>query len=299
MDEKLSSTAVIRINHGAQDKAQYDLPQSYGATESYLLPKDPNWMFLFWDIVKETYEYIKDTYGQDIFERAKSIIRVYDITDKENFDGSNANSFFDIDVVLDARSWYINAASAKRYICDVGLITPDGTFILLTRSNATTLPPGRVSNVIDEKWMMVEGDYQKLLKMSGQEMFGANGGASEKLQHFFTHKWKMFEFDSNALPSSHVSSWSSAALARPQAKEETDEDIWLKADCELIVYGQASKNAKVMLGTVPLKLNEDGTFSLRYSLQEGQVVIPIRAEHKTKAEKKRAITIKAQRQKEA
>ena len=108
----------------------------------------------------------------------------------------------------------------------------------------------------------------------------------------------MFDFDINSLPSSHISSWSSAALVRPEA-EENDEDIWLKADCELIVYGQASKNAKVMLGTTPLKLNEDGTFSLRYSLQDGQVVIPIRAEHKTKAEKKRAITIKAQRQKEA
>ena len=299
MDEKLSSTAVIRINHGAQNKAQYDLPQSYGSTESYLLPKDPNWMFLFWDIVKETYEFIKDTYGQDIFERAKSIIRVYDITGTEYFDGTNANSFFDIDVVLDARSWYIQAASAKRYICDLGLLTPEGQFILIARSNGTTLPPGRVSNVIDEKWMMVEGDYQKLLKMSGQDMFGTQGGASERLQQFLSHKWKMFEFDSNSMPSSHISSWSSAALARPQAKEETDEDIWLKADCELIVYGQASKNAKVMIGNIPLKLNADGTFSLRYSLQEGQVIIPIRAEHKTKSEKKRSITIKAQRQKEA
>lgn len=298
MDEKLSSTAVIRINHGEQDKTQYDLPQSYGTTESYLLPKDPNWMFLFWDIVRETYEYIKDTYGQDIFERAKSIIRVYDVTNKDNFDGTNANSFFDIDVVLDARSWYINAASARRYICDLGLLTPDGRFILIARSNGTTLPPGRVSNIIDEKWMMVEGDYQKLLRMSGQDMFDRQGGSSEKLQHIFTHKWKMFDLDINSLPSSHVSSWSSASLARSQA-EETDEDIWLKADCELIVYGQASKNAKVMLGENPLKLNEDGTFSLRYSLQEGHVVIPIRAEHKTKSEKKRAITIKAQRQKEA
>ena len=299
MEEKLSSTAVIRINHGAQDKAQYDLPQSYGATESYLLPKDPNWMFLFWDIVKETYETIKDTYGYDIFEKAKSVIRVYDITGKDNFDGTNANSFFDIDVVLDARSWYINVLSAKRYICDIGLITPEGRFILITRSNGTTLPPGRISSVVDEKWMMVEGDYQKILKMSGQGMFGTQGGTSEKLQHFFTHKWKMFEFDTNSLPSSHISSWSSAALARPQAQEETDEDIWLKADCELIVYGQASKNAKVMLGDKPLKLNPDGTFSLRYSLQEGAVLIPIKAEHKTKAQKKRAITIKAQRQKEA
>lgn len=301
-NNNFSSTTVIKIDHDSVKDAQYDLPQSYGKTESFLLPKDPAWMFLFWDIITDTYEFIRSQFGQDIFGKSKSVIRVYDVTEISNFDGTNAKTFFDIPVVLDAGSWYINVPEGgKRYICDLGIVTPSNQFILLSRSNATTIPPGKMSDVVDEKWMMVEGEYQKLVKMSGAEMFGKTG-SSEKLQHFLSQRWKMFEFDISKAPSSHISSWmSSRAISSrdvmPQPTE--DEDIWLKADCELIVYGQASKNAKVTIGGKLIQLNPDGSFSLRCSLQDGQVVIPIRAQHHTKEEKQRAITIKAQREKEA
>ena len=296
-ENKLSSTAVVKIDHNAVKEAQYDLPQSYGKTESFLLPKDPAWLFLFWDIAKSTYDFIMAERGADIFTASRSVIRVYDITDIANFNGLNAHSHFDIPVFLDAGSWYINVPKTGRvYVCDLGLIAPDGSFILLTRSNGIMSPPGRVSNLIDEKWMLVEGDYQKLLKMAGADMFGP-GGASERLHHFLAQRWKMFEFEGG--PSSHISSWSSHVLAQPSLEQtQEDEDIWLKADCELIVYGQASKNAKVTLAGKPLQLNPDGSFSLRYSLQEGEVNIPIRARHNTKEDKKRAITIKASRVKE-
>lgn len=300
-NNSFSSTTVIKIDHDSAKTAQYDLPESYGKTESFLLPKDPVWMFLFWDIISATFDAVKSAHGQDVFAQSKSIVRVYDITDIASFDGTNANSYFDIPVVLDAGSWYINAPKGgRKYICDLGIITPSNVFIVLSRSNSTALPPGKMSDKVDEKWMLVEGEYQKLVKMSGAEMFGSTG-SSEKLHHFLSQRWKMFEFDISNAPSSHISSWmTSRALAShslPQLAE--DEDIWLKADCELIVYGQASKNANVTIGGKPVQLNADGSFSFRCSLQDGQVVIPIKAQHHTKEEKQRAITIKAQREKEA
>jgi hypothetical protein len=297
MENNLSSAALVKNDHTEAKEAQFDLPQSYGKTESFLLPKDPSWMFLFWDIVKDTYDFIMGKHGADIFSKSKSVIRVYDITGVNNFDGGNALSCFDVPVVLDAGSWYLSVPQGgKRYICDIGIITPSGQFILLSRSNSSVMPSGGVSNLVDDKWMMVEGDYQKLLKLSGAEKWG-KGGASEKLQHFLSQRWKMFEFET--MPSSNVSSWGSHSIASEDYAPTEDEEIWLKADCELIVYGQASKNAFVAIGGKPIALNPDGSFSLRYSLQDGRVVIPIRAQHHTKEEKKRAIIIKAERQKEA
>ncbi|MDR1684583.1 MAG: hypothetical protein LBR90_03885, partial [Elusimicrobiota bacterium] len=122
---------------------------------------------------------------------------------------------------------------------------------------------------------------------------------SDKLQNFLAQRWKMFSFEGPA--SSHVSSWMSSHIParQPDAQPTEDEDIWLKADCELIVYGQASKNAKVTIAGKPMSLNPDGSFSLRCSLQEGQVVIPIKARHYSKEGKTQAVTIKAQREKEA
>ena len=293
MNEKLSSTAVIKIDTAAAREAQYDLPQSYGKTESFLLPKDPNWMFLFWEITNETYELIKDQRGQNVFDNARTVIRVYDITNKD-FDGKNANSYFDVPVVLDARSWYLQVKNGRTYICDIGFITPSGEFIVLTRSNKTTVPTGEVSNIVDEKWMMVEGEYEKILKMSGASMFGT--GASEKLQHVLAQRWRAFEIGRESNPSSHITSWmSSHTFAQPQP--QTDEDIWLKAACEIIIYGQASKNADVYIKGEKINLNDDGSFSFRFPLSEGQKVdMPIKAQHKTKGEKQRFITIKAKRE---
>ena len=113
---------------------------------------------------KSCLEQIKDKKGQNVFDNARTVIRVYDITGQD-FNGTNANSFFDVPVVLDARSWYLQVPSGRTYICDIGAILPSGEFILLTRSNKTTVPTGQISNVIDEKWMMVEGEYEKILKM--------------------------------------------------------------------------------------------------------------------------------------
>ena len=199
-ENKFSSTAVIKIDRDAAKAAQYDLPQSYGKTESYLLPKDPAWMFLFWDIVAATFDFIRSEHGGDIFAKSRSVIRVYDITGIAAFDGQNAHSHFDLPVLLDAGSWYVNVPqSGRNYICDIGLITPQGRFILLTRSNAVLIPSGRISDVIDEKWMLVEGDYQKLVKMAGADKFGFDliSGASEKLQKYFAQKWNMLNMPSS------------------------------------------------------------------------------------------------------
>jgi hypothetical protein len=301
-ENKLSSTAVVKIDHSAAKEAQYDLPQSYGKTESCLLPKEPRWMFLFWDIVKDTYDYIMGGHGADIFAKSRSVIRVYDITDIAAFDGRNAHSHFDVPVFLDAGSWYVNVPqSGRRYVCDIGIITPQGSFILMTRSNSVLVPAGRVSDIIDERWMLVEGEYQKLLKMSCADIWDGNAagaGASERLQRILAQRWNMLGIE--RAPSSHISSLSSFDSSGAQTAPESDDDIWLRADCELIIYGQASQNAKVSAAGRPLQLNADGGFSLRYSLREGaEVFVSVAARHKEKKGKKRAITIKAARAKEA
>ena len=137
-------------------------------------------------------------------------------------------------------------------------------------------------------------EYEKILKMSGASMFGT--GASEKLQHILAQRWRAFEIGRESNPSSHITSWmSSHTFAHPTTA--TDEDIWLKAACEIIIYGQASKNADVYIKGEKIALNEDGSFSFRFPLSEGQVVdMPIKAQHKTKGEKQRFITIKAKRE---
>lgn len=164
MTQNLSSSALVKP--AVKDaKAEADIPASYGKTESYLLPKDPAWLFLFWEITAATIECIKSQYSADVLNAAKTIIRLYDVTGISYFDGTNAVQFYDMPVIFEARSWYINApATGRSYVADLGYLTADGRFILVARSNQTLLPPGKISDIIDDKWMIVEGDFQKIIE---------------------------------------------------------------------------------------------------------------------------------------
>ena len=288
MTQNLSSSALVKPL--AKDvHAETDIPSGYGKTESFLLPKDPAWMFLFWEITQNTLDCIKSQYSEDTLKNARTIIRLHDITDLNYFDGQNSVSHYDMPVIFEARSWYINApASGRTYVADLGYLTQDGKFILVSRSNATLLPPGRVSDVIDDKWMVVEGDFQKLLKLAGADSIGL--GASE-LMHVLGQRWKLTELTTSGAAKS---SWSSFSLHLDKVQPEED-DIWLKADCEIIIYGSASKNAIVSINGKDIELKE-GKFSIRQHLPAGSVVdLPIKARN-AKGDKTRQVNIKALRE---
>ncbi|MBR4355658.1 MAG: DUF4912 domain-containing protein [Elusimicrobiaceae bacterium] len=285
MENNLSSGALVRPLQ-KDVHAEADIPTGYGKTESYLLPKDPAWLFLFWEITTGTLDFIRAQYGEAL-QTARTIIRLHDITDVAVFDGNNSVCHYDMPVIFEARSWYIHAPqSGRSYIADLGYLTADGNFILVSRSNVTTLPPGKVSDIIDDKWMIVEGDFQKLLKLSGADYIGL--GASERM-HVLGQRWKLTELT----PSGAPSSWSSFTLHLDSVQE--DEDIWLKADCEIIIYGSASKNAIVSINGQDIELKE-GKFSIRQHLPAGSVVdLPIHARN-AKGNRTRHINIKALRE---
>lgn len=291
--EKNTSTAFQPVRPSAPHE-NGDLPAGYGTTESYLLVKDPSWMFLFWEITSATFDYVREQYGQETLNQCRTIIRLYDITGVDFFDGDNANTCYDMPVVLDAKNWYIHAPqSGRSYVADLGFVTPQGQFILLTRTNAITLPPGKVSDIIDDKWLCVEGDFIKLLQLSGVGHIGL--GASESV-HLMDQRWRLTEL-AGALraPSSAISSWTSFALHTAPAVPTEEEDIWLKADCEIIVYGSASPNAWVTINGKEIQL-KDGKFSFRQALPSGAVLdLPIQAANK-KGDKTRQVHIKALRE---
>ena len=288
METNLSSATLVRPVV-KDPQAEVDVPFGYGKTESYLLPKDPSWMFLFWEITQGTFDYLRSQYGEETLKNSRTIIRLHDVTDVAMFDGSNGIAFYDMPVIFEARSWYINVPKTGRsYIADLGYLTADGRFILVSRSNLAGVPPGQVSNLIDDKWMVVEGDFQKLLKLSGADYIGR--GSSELMQ-VVGQRWKLTELT----PSGAPSSWSSFALHLDKVQPEEDEDIWLEADCEIIIYGSASKNAIVSINGKDIQL-KDGKFSIRQHLPAGSVVdLPIRARN-AKGDKTRQLTIKALRE---
>jgi hypothetical protein len=282
----MTSSGRINKQDTKPDSDYKSLPVSYGNTEAALLPRDPNWMFIYWEINDNSRAEIKKAHGNDIFEKAGGVIRVYDMT--RAAEGSREIKYFDVPVMIDARNWYINVRDGGRaYSCEVGLLTSDGRFIGIVKTNTVNLPAGRVSDVMDEKWMSVTPDFDKLLQISGVEYIGKGSGEVAKS---LAQRWEMLRAVFSRAASWGVSSLSSHALQRPAAEKK----FWLVADCELILYGATEPDASVTVSGRKVVLNPDGTFSMRFALPDGVVDLPIKAVSKDESDS-RQIEIKVTR----
>jgi hypothetical protein len=59
--------------------------------------------------------------------------------------------------------------------------------------------------------------------------------------------------------------------------EEKAKGFWFNVNAELIVYGATEPDASVTIGGRPVRLRPDGSFSLRFSLPDGQYELPVEA----------------------
>jgi uncharacterized protein len=243
-----------------------ELPSSYDQDRLILQVRDPRWVHSYWELRGQTIDGLKSRLGDD-FYRAKKVLRVYDVTNIM-FNGSNANSFFDIQINDYANSWYIDTAGPGRSWCvDLGLMLANGKFITILRSNVVQTPLDGPSGITDEEWMIPEDMFARLYGMG----FGL--GRSSPVGGAWQERLKQGLF-------------SSGLSSSPVKKEVKERSFWMKVDCELIVYGATEADAKVTVQGLPIKLRPDGTFTLRYYLPNGKQVIPVKATSADKLEER-------------
>lgn len=143
-----------------------ELPQGYGDNRIVLMVRDPYWAYAYWEITADKKDEIARRCGVG-WNNLTKVLRVYDVTNII-FNGTNANSYFDIEINDYAFSWYINLGRPDTSWCvDLGVKTPSGEFIMIVRSNCITTPRDTASWITDEEWMIVEEDFRKLYALSG------------------------------------------------------------------------------------------------------------------------------------
>ncbi len=241
-----------------------DLPAAYGETRITVMVRDPFWAYAYWEIVPKKLEELKRSIGKDA-QQARMILRVYDITGIE-FNGTNAQHYFDIQITAMTNNWYINLGAPHKTFCvDIGLKTRTGKFYLLARSNIIKTPRAWMSEIMDEQWMSTQEEFEKIYALSGGYRVGAG---SLELQEIVAKRLQA------QITSPGISSKASEALPR----KERERKFWLTLDTELIVYGATEPDAKVYMQGRPIALRPDGTFSMRFSLPDGSQLIPVTAE---------------------
>ncbi|MGE5587722.1 MAG: DUF4912 domain-containing protein [Clostridia bacterium] len=259
--EDIANAATHPMYTAGTEMEEYELPQGYGTTRLVLMVRDPFWLHAYWEVAQDVSETVTAALGPDGWRVARKTLRVHDVTDVE-FDGTNAHRTFDIDISGGANNWYINVERPNRSYCaELGLVGPDGRFVLLSRSNVVRTPRAGPSEVIDEEWMTisaVERYYPHPGRLpSSPEMVSA------RLEHMALE-----------MGSGFVAGISSPGMgvAAPERKA-----FWLNASVEVIVHGATEPGSTVTIQGSPVKLRPDGTFSARFQLPDGEQVVPIEA----------------------
>lgn len=167
-----------------------NLPLNYGKTRIIAMVRDPWWIFAYWEITPELESSVKEQIKKNGQNFEKSVIRIHDITGIKKFDGKNSVRFFDITLRDFARNWYVDVSSPSRRWCiEIGMVTKEGNFYLLARSNIIQTPRFGMSDMLDEEWMLSEEEYCWLFGVSGGFGIGKSSLEMKELFKKYLQEW--------------------------------------------------------------------------------------------------------------
>lgn len=121
------------------EEALGTLPESYDVDTIYVIPRDPEWIFCYWDISRET---IRHYLTQSIDSRL--YIKISDVTNII-YDGENANRYLLYEIPPKTRNWYAFVdAPEKDFVVEIVVKSRD-RFLPILRSKAIHMPPASTS----------------------------------------------------------------------------------------------------------------------------------------------------------
>jgi hypothetical protein len=134
------------------DREEGELPRAYGRDRIVLLPRDPWWVFAYWEMTPSSRINALRALGAQA-EGAREVLRVYDVT-FITFTGDNAWLSFDVELSPGADHWYLNVGRPAASFCvELGLRTPDGRFLPIVRSNVVTTSRSSSSPDTTVRWV--------------------------------------------------------------------------------------------------------------------------------------------------
>lgn len=281
------------------DEGLPNLPGGYGKSRIVMMPRDPQWSYVYWDIPNEHKEELRRQGGQQL------VLRLYDVTDID-IDLQSPHSVQEYPVDELAREWYVPIPTSDRdYLCEIGYRCSDGTWLMLTRSASVHTPPVYPSDWIEDHFIEVNweeqlesmpeveltppeqktvGERTQRIEDRNQQIYQEIFEMSEPLEgerlagSFYNSMQPFSSMSSYVFPSG-VGLWS--VPQRTSRGEFAEGNLEMTSEYspfgerELMISGATEPQATVIVGGKEIQTNADGKFSFQVSFPDGVVEYPI------------------------
>ncbi|MFH1920610.1 MAG: DUF4912 domain-containing protein [Planctomycetota bacterium] len=226
-----------------------------------VMVRDPYWLHAYWEVTRQSVERARVAMGQH-WHAARPILRLSEVT-RDGTTSTVRNVLRDIEIHGGVNNWYVDVDDPpKSFQLDIGYLGPDGKFLCLIRSNAVTTPLSGPVDGVDGNWAEVAQDFDRIYALSG----GYEGqSGNTDLKDLFEERLR------RPMGSPMVTRFGMGA----QAVGRNRPDFPFHVDAELIVYGLTSPNAHVTLRGEPVRVQADGSFTVRFGLPNRRQVLPV------------------------
>ncbi|MGA1602264.1 MAG: DUF4912 domain-containing protein [Prochlorothrix sp.] len=144
------SAGLLTEELNSVDENLPSLPEGYGESRIILMPRDPLWAYVYWDVPNDHRERLRRQGGQDL------MLRIYDVTNLD-FDQEVPHSIQEYVCDELAREWYLPITLSDRdYLVEIGYACRDGRWLVLARSTAVRVPPVYPSEWAEEHFVEVQ-----------------------------------------------------------------------------------------------------------------------------------------------
>ena len=149
----LPSESKKNIQKSISFSDEQELPSHYGTTYLKLLVRDPFWIYAYWEISETAWKSLNEKFSSNEISGAQTILRLYEVS-LVDFNGKNANHYFDIGVGAYTNNWHINLWEDNvSYVGEIGIRIQSGEFFALSRSNCVNTPRVGYSPRTEQMWM--------------------------------------------------------------------------------------------------------------------------------------------------
>jgi hypothetical protein len=221
--------------------------------------RDAYWLHAYWELSRSTLSRAQAALGQE-WHSARPILRVMDVSSEDTTSASERH-VRDIEIHGGVNNWFIDVSEPPRsFRIDIGYLSKRGKFYVLARSNVVSTPKAGATDMLDQNWLNLERDYERMAHQSSPS--GEQASLHEALRELFEDRLKR---PMNTLPMNAFGTGAFPMLGRK---------FHFEIGAELVVYGTTEPCAKVTLQGEVVPVRPDGTFSVRFSLPDARQIIP-------------------------